>query len=156
MLMGPPREEQNDSLLFNEPSRGRPGDRDRDRNRPGPGFRESGPQQGMTRLMLNVGRNQQVEVRDVVGAIAGETGLSGRQIGKIVMQDSRCFVEVPTEFARDVVRVMDGNQIRGLRIEVKEVSDGGRADDDQRSMRKRPATVRPFRAKRPNSQNWDR
>ena len=38
-----------------------------------------------------------------MGAIAGETGMPGRLIGTIDIYDKFTFVEVPTEYAADVL-----------------------------------------------------
>ena len=74
---------------------------------------------GMVRLFINVGKNQGIGVRDVVGAIAGETGLSGKLIGTIDVFDKYTFVEVPKEYASDVIRVMKNNQIKGKKINIE-------------------------------------
>ncbi|EPR37214.1 DEAD/DEAH box helicase domain protein [Desulfovibrio sp. X2] len=82
-------------------------------------FGDTGAQQGMVRLFMSVGRSHTVAVKDVVGAIAGETGLPGRLIGKIEIYDKHSYVEVPEEYAADVVRIMNGNQIRGNRVSME-------------------------------------
>lgn len=76
------------------------------------------PEPGMSRLFLNVGHKMRIGPRDIVGAIAGETGLPGKMIGAIDIRDRFAFVEVPTEHADEVMNVMSGNQIRGYRIVV--------------------------------------
>lgn len=74
---------------------------------------------GMARLFINVGRNQKIRARDIVGAIAGETGMPGRLIGTIDIYDKFTFVEVPTEYAADVLRIMKDNQIKGKKINIE-------------------------------------
>ena len=56
---------------------------------------------------------------DILGAIAGETGMSGRLIGQIDMYDKYTFVEVPKEYAREVVDTMKRAKIRGKSINVE-------------------------------------
>ena len=51
---------------------------------------------GMVRLFVDAGREAGVRPADIVGAIAGETGLSGQAIGAIDLYDRFTFVEVPT------------------------------------------------------------
>jgi ATP-dependent RNA helicase DeaD len=162
MLMGPAREGQADILPTRDFSSDsfqdrRPSSRSSDSGskRFQDRFQDQGPQQGMTRLQLNVGREHSVEVRDVVGAIAGETGLSGRQIGKILLRDRQCFVEVPAEFADEVLRIMNGNQIRGLNIQVQTASQSGDSGPGAHSARPRPTSARPFRTKKPGP-GWKR
>lgn len=74
---------------------------------------------GMVRLFINAGKLQGIGVRDVVGAIAGETGLSGKLIGTIDVFDKYTFVEIPKEYASDVIRVMKNNQIKGKKINIE-------------------------------------
>ncbi len=83
-------------------------------------FDDSGTQTGMVRLAINTGQADDIAIKDVVGAIAGETGLPGRLIGKVEVGKHSSFVEVPQEYANNVIQVMDGNQIRGKRITVKQ------------------------------------
>lgn len=77
---------------------------------------------GRVRLFFNVGRRMRITPRDIVGAIAGETGISGRSIGSIEIHDRFSFVEVDASIAPEVVSVMHGNQIRGFRLAVEQAS----------------------------------
>lgn len=74
---------------------------------------------GMARLFINVGRRQGIRPQDVVGAIAGETGLAGKSIGNIDIYDDFTFVEVPQDKAADVISVMQNNQIKGKAINIQ-------------------------------------
>lgn len=82
-------------------------------------FENTGGAPGMVRLFINVGRNQNVGARDIVGAIAGNTGLPGKLIGSIDVYDRFTFVDVPREYAKEVLSVMKDNQIKGRRIEIE-------------------------------------
>ncbi len=73
----------------------------------------------MLRLFFNVGSKMHVAPRDLVGAIAGESGIPGRSIGAIEIHDRFCFVEVPEHLADDVMAVMNGSQIRGFKVAVE-------------------------------------
>jgi ATP-dependent RNA helicase DeaD len=83
------------------------------------GYRSGGSEKGMVRLFLNIGRNQKVEVKDIVGAIAGETGIPGRVIGKIDMYDKYTFIEVPNEYVKDILSVMNNKQIKGNMVIIE-------------------------------------
>ena len=76
----------------------------------------------MVRLFFNVGSKMHVAPRDLVGAIAGESGIPGRSIGAIEIHDRFCFVEVPGHLADDVITVMNGSQIRGFRVAVEKAA----------------------------------
>lgn len=83
------------------------------------GYTDTGAEAGMVRLFINVGRKQKIRPGDIVGSIAGETGLSGKLIGSIDIHDKFTFVEVPREYASDVLRIMKDNQIKGNRINIE-------------------------------------
>ncbi|MGE5633583.1 MAG: DEAD/DEAH box helicase [Caulobacteraceae bacterium] len=82
-------------------------------------FDNTGADPGMVRLFINIGRNQNIRPGDVVGGIAGETGLPGKLIGSIDIYDKYTFVEIPREYAQDVIRIMKDNQIKGKRINIE-------------------------------------
>ncbi len=75
---------------------------------------------GMVRLFINIGKDQNVKPGDILGAIAGESGISGRLVGSIDMFDAYTFVDVPQESARLVMKAMKNAKIKGksVRMEV--------------------------------------
>lgn len=80
---------------------------------------DTGAEPGMVRLFINAGRNNRIQAKDVIGAIAGETGIAGKLIGKIDIYDKFTFVEVPRENARQVLNVMKDNTIKGKKINIE-------------------------------------
>lgn len=79
----------------------------------------TGAESGMARLFINIGKNQKVRPKDILGAIAGETGMPGKLIGTIDIYDKYTFVEVPRENAQDVLKVMKNNTIKGKKINIE-------------------------------------
>lgn len=79
----------------------------------------TGAEPGMVRLFINIGRKHKVRPKDLVGAIAGEVGISGKLIGSIDILEQFSFVEVPKEYARDVIHVMKNNQIKGVKVNIE-------------------------------------
>ena len=77
----------------------------------------------MTKLHFNVGRQHNVAIKDIVGAVAGETGLPGKLIGKIDIHDKFSVVEVPSEYAHDVMTMMKNRYIKGNKV-IVELADG--------------------------------
>lgn len=77
-----------------------------------------GPEQGMSRLFLNIGREERVRPADIVGAIANEAGVPGRAIGAIDLFDHFSFVEVPSNLADRVLKALNKSTIRGRPIEA--------------------------------------
>ncbi|MCL1917774.1 MAG: DEAD/DEAH box helicase [Peptococcaceae bacterium] len=74
----------------------------------------------MVRLALNVGSSHKVSASHIVGAIAGETGLSGKSIGKISVTEKRSFVDVPRQHVSLVLTSMKDCKIRGVRTRICE------------------------------------
>ncbi len=74
---------------------------------------------GVARLFFNVGSKMRVAPKDLVGAIAGETGMPGKRIGAIEIHDRFSFVEIPEDMADEVIRIMNGCQIRGYKVAVE-------------------------------------
>ena len=74
---------------------------------------------GMVRLFINIGKKQRVRPGDILGAIAGESGMDGKLIGTIDMYDKCTFVEVPREYAREVLNAMKNVKIKGKTVAVE-------------------------------------
>ncbi|WP_186756706.1 DEAD/DEAH box helicase [Echinicola salinicaeni] len=84
------------------------------------GAREKGRREAnMSRLFLNLGKKDRIRPNDIVGAIAGETGIPGRQIGGIDIFDSFSFVDVPSKDAAHVINVMKSNTIKGKPVNME-------------------------------------
>ena len=73
----------------------------------------------MGRLWVGAGRSAGVRPQDLVGAITGETDLSGRDIGAIRIFDRFSLVEVPAGSVDRVIDAMGGASIRGRRVPVR-------------------------------------
>lgn len=73
----------------------------------------------MTRVYIGLGRNTGVRPADLVGAIANEAGISGRDIGAIEMGNGFSLVEVPESSADAVIDALSGAKIRGQRVTVR-------------------------------------
>lgn len=80
------------------------------------------PRTGMTRLFINLGKNQNVKPGDILGAIAGESGMPGRLVGSIDMYDKYTFVEVPGEQADVVLEAMNRVKIKGRSVHMEKAN----------------------------------
>lgn len=83
---------------------------DRDRSAGGPAAGH------MTRLFVSLGRHAGIRPQDLVGAIAGEAGLSGKDVGEIQIGDRFSFVDVPNADANRVIEALQATKIRGRRV----------------------------------------
>ena len=73
----------------------------------------------MTRLFIGAGRTAGVRPGDLVGAIAGESGVSGQAIGSIEVSDRFSIVEVPDEHAQEIIAALRGSTIKGKKAAVR-------------------------------------
>lgn len=71
------------------------------------------------RLFINLGREQNVRPGDIVGAIAGEARIPGRDIGQIDIYDKFTFVNVPGEHVDPIIRSMKNNTIKGHKVNIE-------------------------------------
>ena len=122
--------DQEEDIPQVEPRAERAGDaRDGDRGRAGGPAGRAGragaPSHGMARLFINRGRVAGIRPQDLVGAIAGESGLRGRDIGAIQITDRFSLVEVPEAAADEVIEALRRSTIKGQRATVRR--------DDRRS-----------------------
>jgi ATP-dependent RNA helicase DeaD len=77
----------------------------------------------MTRLFFGLGRSSGVRPADLVGAIAGESRLRGREIGAIEIADRFSLVEVPESAAHDVIAALRGATVKGRKVTVRRERD---------------------------------
>ena len=107
--------------------------RGRDRGRGGRGGRKgatdraaidyvTGGGEHMARLFINIGKSQRVTPGDILGAVAGEPGIPGRLVGSIDMYDGYTFVDVPAQYAEDVLKAMSHAKIRGKNVHVEKAN----------------------------------
>ena len=75
-----------------------------------------GASEGMTRLYVAAGRSAGIRPGDLVGAIANETDLSGRDIGAIEIADRFSLVEVPEGGADQVIAAMKRTTLKGKKV----------------------------------------
>ena len=86
-----------------------PRDRERDRE-----FDASG-----TLYRIEVGRNDGVAPKDIVGAIANEAGISGKSIGHIKIYDEFCTVGLPADIPEQTLKRMERIFIMGKPINIR-------------------------------------
>ncbi|MGW9194371.1 DEAD/DEAH box helicase [Micromonospora chersina] len=130
-------EEEIPQAAVRAPRETRPGYEGRDRRggaRPRAG--------GTTQVFIGLGRRAGVRPQDLVGAITGETGISGRDIGSIEIADRFSLVEVPHGVADEVIQGLRGSTIKGRKATVRRDRDGDgggerRVDGDRRERRGR-------------------
>lgn len=82
-------------------------------------FGDTGAESGMVRMFMNIGKKDRVRIGDILGAVAGESGMEGALVGTIDMYDNFSFVEVPQEYAAAVLEAMNHSKIKGRRVNME-------------------------------------
>ena len=73
----------------------------------------------MTRVFIGAGRTARIRPEDIVGAITGESRLSGRDVGSIEIAERFTLVEVPSAAADEVIAALRGTTIKGKKVAVR-------------------------------------
>ncbi len=72
-----------------------------------------------TRVFVSVGKRDGAGPGDLVGAITGETGAAGAQVGRVEIRNSYSLVDVDSLLADEVVRKLSGTTIKGRDVTAK-------------------------------------
>ena len=90
-----------------------------------------------TRLFVSIGTRDNIRAGDLVGAITGEAGIKGEQVGRVDIRDSFSVVEVASPVADKVIRALNGTTMRGrsLRVDYDRKGAGGAGDGEHRGRR---------------------
>ncbi|MCR4436088.1 MAG: DEAD/DEAH box helicase [Clostridiales bacterium] len=86
---------------------------------PDPDEEDTGTEKGMVRLFINIGRNNNIQPGHIIESIATSTSLPGKLIGAIDIFDRYTFVDVPREYAPEVLESMKNYTINGKKINIE-------------------------------------
>jgi ATP-dependent RNA helicase DeaD len=77
------------------------------------------PEGDMVRFFINIGSASKIQPKHIIESICESTGLPGKMIGSIDIFDKYSFVEVPKEYASEVLKSMKNYTIKGKRINIE-------------------------------------
>ncbi len=103
------------------------------------GFKRPGSrdvEQGMERYRVEIGRAHRVGPKNLVGAIANETGLDSRDIGRIEIFDFYSTVDLPLGLDSNFFRSLKGVRVGGEQLKL--TKDGARQTPPSRSTARNP------------------
>jgi ATP-dependent RNA helicase DeaD len=78
----------------------------------------AGPEPGMETFRIEVGLVHGVRPSNIVGAIANESGLDGRDIGRVVIREDHSFVDLPEGMPKDVFRALQKVWVSGQKLQI--------------------------------------
>ncbi len=76
----------------------------------------------MVTLQIDGGRKQKVRPGDILGALTGENGIAGKQVGKINIFDFSAYVAVERAAAKPALRKLRSGKIKGRSFRVRRLS----------------------------------
>ncbi|MDM4765915.1 ATP-dependent RNA helicase DbpA [Pelomonas sp. SE-A7] len=77
----------------------------------------------MDTLQILGGKKDKIRRGDILGALTGEAGFEGAQIGKIHVTDFHSYVAVKRELAPEVVRRLSAGKLKGRKVKVRRLAD---------------------------------
>ena len=80
---------------------------------------EPGSNKDMVRLFINIGSESKIQPKHIIESLVASTGLPGKLVGAIDIFDRYSFVEVPKDFAPEVLKSMKNYTIKGKRINIE-------------------------------------
>ncbi len=91
---------------------------DRSRNRRRSSFDNVSTESNMERFRVEVGYRDKVKPGNLVGAIANETGLKGRMIGRIQIFESHSFIDLPKEMPKDIFNNLKRVKVMNRELQI--------------------------------------
>ncbi len=73
----------------------------------------------METIQILGGRKEKIRPGDVLGALTGEAGFSGSQIGKINVTEYSTYVAVERSIAREVLRKLNAGKVKGKKVRAR-------------------------------------
>lgn len=155
LLKDRPKSERKDRDRSERPDRNDRGDRnerrrDRDRNSKDKGRRENTfsanaealsahPDIEMQRYRIEIGRNHDVKVGSIVGAIANEADIDSEYIGRIDLFDEFTTVDLPSDMPKEVMKVLSDARVAGKPMKLAPIG----KQDGTGSKGKKPSKPKP-------------
>ncbi|HUP60872.1 MAG TPA: DEAD/DEAH box helicase [Thermoanaerobaculia bacterium] len=110
--------------------------------------REPFREERTVRLQLSVGKRDGIRPADVVGSIANEANVPGREIGPIEIRDDMTFVGVPERYVENVIAKVGRKKFRGRALNVRIAPRTEAARPAPRYPARVQRNERPFRPKK--------
>ena len=77
----------------------------------------------MATLQIDSGKKQKVRAGDILGALTGEGGISGQQVGKINLSDNWAYVAVAREVLKPALSKLNNGKLKGRSCRARLIGD---------------------------------
>ncbi|MBA1276544.1 MULTISPECIES: ATP-dependent RNA helicase DbpA [Pseudomonadaceae] len=75
----------------------------------------------MVTLCIGAGRKDKLRPGDILGALTGDAGIPGTQVGKIAIFDFQAFVAVERDVAKQALNRLNAGKIKGRSLKVRQL-----------------------------------
>ncbi len=75
----------------------------------------------MVTLQIDGGKKQKLRPGDILGALTGENGITGKQVGKIQLFANKAYVAVSREVAQYALRKIGEGKLKGRSFRVRQI-----------------------------------
>lgn len=69
-------------------------------------------------VKLNIGKNDNIKAKDIIGALCALVGINSSKVGKIQVEDTITYVEIPPEYISDVIIKFENGKIKGKDVNI--------------------------------------
>jgi len=105
------------------------------------------PSEGMERFRIAVGHNHGVMPGNIVGAIANEADIEGRNIGRINIYDDYTLIDLPAGMPKETFTALKSVWVSGQRLNISQLGEKGKNDGSFK--RSRPKKEGSFKRSKP-------
>jgi ATP-independent RNA helicase DbpA len=77
------------------------------------------PPASMVTLQIDGGKKQKVRPGDILGALTGDNGIDGSQVGKINMQANWAYVAINQKVAKTAFKKLTGGKLKGRSFRIR-------------------------------------
>ena len=77
----------------------------------------------MCTILIDGGKKQKIRPGDILGALTGEKGINGREVGKIHIYDNWAYVAVANDAIRSALRKLSAGKLKGRTFRARQVRD---------------------------------
>lgn len=77
----------------------------------------------MTTIQLDAGKKQKIRPGDILGALTGDNGLEGSQVGKIQLGATWAYVAVEKSMIKKALKKLAQDKLKGRNVRVRQITD---------------------------------
>jgi len=111
------------------------------------GRKDGPPTEGMERFRIAVGHDHGVMPGNIVGAIANEADIEGRNIGRINIYDDHTLIDLPAGLPKETFIALKSVWVSGQRLNISRLGDKGK--NEASFKRSRPKKEGSFKRSKP-------